>query len=312
MKLKVLAFGAAVASISCVTPCSAQLKIESPATPYPQSRLAFQSSEVASDVFSQAPAAQAASTDSDYFAPGAPGDGLGNTRSILAEQPSIFTSAPPSAASSVTPSAPPSIQPGMPPIAAPVPAPAQTSLGVLAGTPEVGMVPVCWPEGVGGCRTPNPIADYMMRNWCTDGLWATYPAQRACQCAHIQHHTGGYNRYTNGCGTCDTCAGAYAPNAWPAQVTTGFAQNESAPPASAIEVQRPVAQLVISPVMSAPAQLPSAQAAPSQTPSQTLPQPAQAPQPAAPEYQVTPSPLPIDPLPADVPVVASRPRASLR
>ncbi|MGN6546099.1 MAG: hypothetical protein ACTHK7_13680 [Aureliella sp.] len=320
MKLKVLALSAAVASISCVTPCSAQLNIDSPASPHPESRLAFQNSDGGLDIFGQAPASAEVSPSDDYFAPGAPGEGLGAPRSILADQPSIFTSAPQSTPSSAAPSSPPSI----PPAAAP--------LGVLSNTPEAGMVPVCWPDGVGGCRTPNPIADMMARNWCTDGLWATYPAQRACQCVHIQQHTGGYNRYTYGsaacgaCGSpaCGTCGNAYAAHTLPAPPAASFAKSQATAPVSALEApSKPAAQLVISPVMSAPTQLPTAQtaspvqAAPVQAALPTAPaqaSPAQS-QPAAESLQPTSNLLPAAPLPADlpeVPVVASRPTGFFR
>lgn len=301
MKLKVLALGAAVASISCVTPCSAQLRIEPPTASQPQHRVAYQNSQQEPGVFSPASNSDSASSgDSSYFADGAPSERIGGHESILPEQSSTSASMPPSIAH--------------------VPAPAQTTLGVLANTPEVGLVPVCWPDGAGGCRTPNPVADMMMRTWCTEGLWDTYPAQRARICAHIQHRTGGFNRYTHSCSTCDGCladVGQAAPLAGYAHHGTAASGTEDRMAGVPEVPQGPTAQLVISPVLSAPTQLPSAQVAPTVAQPQSFTPaapatPVENPGPATPQLDVLPSPLPAGAVPTSVPVVASRSAQFLR
>ena len=176
MKFSLLALGAAVASISCVQPCSAQLNIES-ATPArtAEGRFVSQSSEEKYDFFGIAQPAQS-STDDAYFADGAEVD---DPQSLMPAQPNESRSV---------------LEKSLP---VTTKANQQAPLSVLSGTPEVGMVPVMWPE-VGGCPTPNPVASMMTRNWCTDGLWATYPCQNAQQCAHIQQHIHGHNRYAVG------------------------------------------------------------------------------------------------------------------
>ena len=176
MKFSILALGAAVASISCVQPCSAQLNIES-ATPARTSegRFVSQSSEEKYDFFGIAQPAQS-STDEAYFAEGAE-----------VNDPESLTPAKTNESRSVLEKSLPVTTKGN----------QQAPLSVLSGTPEVGMVPVMWPE-IGGCPTPNPVASMMTRNWCTDGLWATYPCQNARQCAHIQEHIHGHNRYAAG------------------------------------------------------------------------------------------------------------------
>lgn len=303
MKLKLLALGAAVASITCVTPCSAQLQIESSTATQPQHRVAYQTSQESVDVFGPGSTSGGRPRgNSGYFAEG---EQLREPRSVLSEPPSNSTNTPPSIAHQ--------------------PALATPSVGVLANTPEVGMIPVYWPDSVGGCRLANPIADAMMRTWCTEGLWDTYPAQRARLCAHIQHHTGNFNRYTQSCSSCDS----YQAHAWTAAPATSYAQGGIATHRSADPLagrperpQTPVAQLVMSPVLSAPAQLPSAQVVPRSAPRQpiSLEAPPSAkemtypasPQPTAPQYEISPSPLPAGTVPSHVPVVASRSPGFLR
>lgn len=188
MKFSILALGAAVAGIS--SQCAAQLHIESSfPTRAPEARLVSQQ-EVVGSSLSDEPAAS--NDDSTYFAPTPPQaeitrDQVNDSQSILSdEQPEPNVDAPAS----------PAGKPVKKPIAAGAP------LEVLAMTPEVGMVPVCW-QNAGGCPTPNPIANYMVQSWCSNGLWDGYACQRARECAHIQQQMFGHNRYT--CGGCAAC-----------------------------------------------------------------------------------------------------------
>lgn len=55
-------------------------------------------------------------------------------------------------------------------------------------------------------RTPNPVADSMLRQHCVNGLWDSYPAQRALECMRIQErlagHACGHCGTAGSCGTC--------------------------------------------------------------------------------------------------------------
>lgn len=69
------------------------------------------------------------------------------------------------------------------------------SNGLLVNTPMANG-PIAWPM----MNAPyNPTAQIMQKNWCTDGLWATYDAERAAQCAQIQAALAGENRRCLSC-----------------------------------------------------------------------------------------------------------------
>ncbi len=68
--------------------------------------------------------------------------------------------------------------------------------------------PVAWP----GFGAYNPTARVMLKNWCVDGLWCTFPAERAEQCAKIQKHLAGhqwFGQHGNACasGSCSAPSG---------------------------------------------------------------------------------------------------------
>jgi hypothetical protein len=193
MKFSILALGAAVAGIS--SQCAAQLHIEpSFPTRAPEARLVSQQDLVGSSIADEPVSTQ---ENSSYFAPTPPQAEI--TRDQVRRSQSILGNSSSEMIAKETPAAPgktvtKNVMPGAP-------------LEVLAGTPEVGMVPVCWQNA--GCKTPNPIADYMMDSWCTNGLWDNYACQRARQCAHIQQQLFGHNRYT--CQGCASCGPVVAP-----------------------------------------------------------------------------------------------------
>lgn len=175
MKFSILALGAAVAGISCANQCAAQLQIDSFSPPRSsEARLVSRNQ----DIFGDDTAVK--SNDSDYFAKSATQAELNDPDSLKAKDQKSEDQAPLSTPSTL------SNRPGMP---------VQAPLGVLAHTPDIGLSSVCWSQGL-GCPTPNPVADYMMRNWCTEGLWSAYPCQNARECQRIQQHIHGYNRYT--------------------------------------------------------------------------------------------------------------------
>lgn len=72
----------------------------------------------------------------------------------------------------------------------------------------LGNIPHCAMTGVdwgGSLHTPNPVADWLMREECVNGLWANYPQQRAAECAAMWAHLAGHS--CGGCGSCGTVAG---------------------------------------------------------------------------------------------------------
>lgn len=89
--------------------------------------------------------------------------------------------------------------------------------------------PLCWSQA---SYSHNALADYMRIQWCADGLWDTFPAERAAQCAkqwelisgahrHRCGHCGhaGVHAYSGHCGhcaggqlDCDTCDGNASPS----------------------------------------------------------------------------------------------------
>ena len=355
MKFSILALGAAVAGIS--SQCAAQLHIESSfPTRAPEARLVSQQEPVGSS-FSNEPNGN--SEDTAYFAPTPPQAEITreqavDSQSILsdeqsqaaAEQPLPNDPLDPLANESLTNQ---SLAPGGRPIKKQLAAAAP--LHVLAMTPEVGMVPVCW-QNAGGCPTPNPIADYMKQTWCSQGLWDGYACQRARQCAHIQQQMFGHNRYTcGGCAACGTGGVQHLHAAQPGCTSCGSTASQcaqNAPAASKQGISTPAQSLMAtttapqSPLIGEmqaglpvvdfnqvtlgtvppagygqPAQLTTAPATnrlPNGQPLLQLPGDV----PTVPQDAVTPampmfpSVMPALPVPAATPVVASRPSASLR
>ena len=114
----------------------------------------------------------------------------------------------------------------------------------LGNVPHCATTPIYWGETQ---HTPNPVAEWLLREQCVAGLWAGYPQQRAAECAHMwaclsghscscgsgcgsgcgqvsgscsgcAHPHGRHNRYTGrfsaapmGCQSCNTCQTDAAP-----------------------------------------------------------------------------------------------------
>ena len=70
---------------------------------------------------------------------------------------------------------------------------------MLMNTPHASYEPVDWCQTI---TTPNPVAEMMLREYCVDGLWDGYEAQRAHLCAHMWHKLSGH-----GCGSCGSQCG---------------------------------------------------------------------------------------------------------
>lgn len=292
MKFSILALGAAVAGIS--SPSLAQLHIQTAPKQLPEARLVSQNQDFFSTFNSSQTDSRTHREESDYFAESSPQAEIAQpaptSRPIL-EKP-ITTNNSAANANSAVPQAP---------------------LHVLDVTPEVGMVPVCW-QSAAGCPTPNPVASYMMMNWCTDGLWDNYACQRARKCAYIQRQLYGHNRYTGGCATCGTsscgiasgghCASCQPSAAHCAVNALPALQNPSQVPPMNAMAQTPVAtspflgELQVGlPVVDLP-QVPAGFAARS-----GVSMPAQLT--TAPADNRAYQPLPAPELPSDVPVVPS-------
>lgn len=343
MKFSILALGAAVAGIS--SQCAAQLHIESSfPTRAPEARLVSQQEPVGSYFANDSKANR---EDTTYFAPTPPQAEI--TRDQAAESQSILSDEQ-SQSAPEQPLADESQALGGRPVKKQIAAAAP--LHVLAMTPEVGMVPVCW-QTAGGCPTPNPVANYLTQTWCTNGLWDSYPCQRARQCAHIQQQMFGHNRYTcGGCSACGTggvqhhhaaaqsgCTSCGPTASQCAQNSSTTSKNEIGSPAQGLmatttapqsalvgdmQAGLPVVdfnQITLGTVPSTgygqPAQLTTAPATnrlPNGQPLLQLPNDV----PSVPQDAVTPvmptfpSVMPALPVPSSTPVVASRPSASLR
>jgi hypothetical protein len=67
--------------------------------------------------------------------------------------------------------------------------------GLISQTPNSAQVPVEWPM-----QGPfNPTAHMMMNTGCTQGLWDSYPAERAAECALMYQRLAGHQH-------CHSCA----------------------------------------------------------------------------------------------------------
>lgn len=83
----------------------------------------------------------------------------------------------------------------------------------IGNVPHVTTTPIYWG---GAAQTPNPVADWLLREECVAGLWDGYPQQRAAECAHMWAHLSGQCGHcgsgqcgSGGCATvaepCDAC-----------------------------------------------------------------------------------------------------------
>jgi hypothetical protein len=114
------------------------------------------------------------------------------------------------------------------------------SNGLISQTPNSAQVPVAWPM-----QGPfNPTAHMMMDTGCTQGLWDSYPAERAAQCAlmykrlagHQHRHSCAKQGCASGCKSCGhagcgtpACGSAHSkPNNRYAPATCDASQVESA------------------------------------------------------------------------------------
>ncbi|MCA9190938.1 MAG: hypothetical protein KDB03_04235 [Planctomycetales bacterium] len=68
--------------------------------------------------------------------------------------------------------------------------------------PNAGFAPAQWCQPTAGY---NPVATYMLRQWCVDGLWDNYPCERAALCADMHGHLTKKS-------ACSTCAPGIACN----------------------------------------------------------------------------------------------------
>lgn len=77
----------------------------------------------------------------------------------------------------------------------------------LSNVPDCSVVPVDWSQSA---RTPNPVAEILLRERCVNGVWDGYQAERAAECAHMYAKMNGRNRCgTGACGVsgpCSVCA----------------------------------------------------------------------------------------------------------
>lgn len=76
---------------------------------------------------------------------------------------------------------------------------------IISGAQATGyFAPIDWSSAAR--QTPNPTADYMMRQWCVDGLWDNHAAEMSLQCARqSQRIYGGHHH----CGQCRVQPGYY-------------------------------------------------------------------------------------------------------
>lgn len=83
----------------------------------------------------------------------------------------------------------------------------------LGNVPNCATTPVYW----GGAQhTPNPVAEWLLREQCVEGLWASYPQLRAAECAQMWNCLAGHSAHGcgSGCGDvsglCSVCAQSHA------------------------------------------------------------------------------------------------------
>ena len=79
----------------------------------------------------------------------------------------------------------------------------------LADVPDASMVPIYWGEAP---HTPNPVAQWLTREQCVQGLWDGYQAQRAQECIAMQARLAGHGFCGCGPSACSgPCAACAAP-----------------------------------------------------------------------------------------------------
>ncbi len=75
--------------------------------------------------------------------------------------------------------------------------------GVLTSVANASHTPVHW----GGTpQTPNPVAEWLLREQCVQGLWANYPQQRAAECAQMWSRLAGHSCAKGACGVQGPCS----------------------------------------------------------------------------------------------------------
>ena len=86
---------------------------------------------------------------------------------------------------------------------------AMVDYSTLSTVPDCSIVPVDWTQSA---RTPNPVAEILLRERCVNGLWDGYQAERAAECAHMYAKINGHSRCGSGAcgvsGPCSACAPA--------------------------------------------------------------------------------------------------------
>jgi hypothetical protein len=109
----------------------------------------------------------------------------------------------------------------------------------LGNVPHTCHSPIHWGDSR---HTPIPVAQWLLREECVDGLWANYPQQRAAECAQMWaclsgHGCGGHCGCGAGhCGTvggpCTACAGprAHSPRAHSPRVHNRYLETHVAAP----------------------------------------------------------------------------------
>lgn len=101
--------------------------------------------------------------------------------------------------------------------------------GSMDGIADAATMPINWPSSSPLYRT-NPIGHTMLQNWCVQGLWYNYPAQRAAECVRIQQQIArgscnACNRYTMVDSGCNQCAVPDHGSVIPGNVPTVLCDN---------------------------------------------------------------------------------------
>ncbi len=104
----------------------------------------------------------------------------------------------------------------------------QAALGNIA---NASVTPVYWG---GNAQTPNPVAEWLLREECVAGLWANYPQQRAAECAqmwsNLAGHSCGCGAGTCSSGTCGAASASCTTCATHAAPRNRYLERLSAPP----------------------------------------------------------------------------------
>ena len=83
--------------------------------------------------------------------------------------------------------------------------PTNVDLTVLSMTPHIRQTPVQWSHHA---RTPDPVGEMMLREFCSRGLWDGYSAERAaeCACMHRKLEKCRKKGCQTGCSSCSGCS----------------------------------------------------------------------------------------------------------